>query len=350
MDAPPVHYARTSDGYDIAYLIAGRGIPLVYVPGQFSDLPVFWNEPSMHGAWGQGLAARFRLVQFDGRGQGMSTRGIHEEQSIESLGRDLEAVVDQAGLDRFVLLGRWYGCHLAVRYAVAHPERVSALILIVCAEDNSAWPSSLYQVLPEQNWEAFLLSQMPRRTLEQSKQTMARQNQASTRGDLAARASAFRASNISAELPKIEAPTLVLHPRDYILLPAEESRRMAARIPGAQFAFIEGEMLPGDAETGIRAIEEFIRAIPELADGVEPKAEQSDSQARRPETGGLSTRQMQVLQLIAQGKTNREIAAELVLSERTVQRHIADLYLKIDVRNRAEAVGFARDHLGKAPA
>ncbi|HLG12054.1 MAG TPA: helix-turn-helix transcriptional regulator, partial [Dehalococcoidia bacterium] len=60
---------------------------------------------------------------------------------------------------------------------------------------------------------------------------------------------------------------------------------------------------------------------------------------------GLSPRQSQVLQLIAQGKTNREIAGELVLSERTVQRHIADLYLKIDVRNRAGAVGYARDHV-----
>jgi len=56
---------------------------------------------------------------------------------------------------------------------------------------------------------------------------------------------------------------------------------------------------------------------------------------------GLSPRQREVLGLIAQGKTNREMAEALVLSERTVQRHISDLYLKIDVRNRAEATSFA---------
>jgi ATP/maltotriose-dependent transcriptional regulator MalT len=55
---------------------------------------------------------------------------------------------------------------------------------------------------------------------------------------------------------------------------------------------------------------------------------------------GLTERQVEVLQLIAQGKTNHEIAQELVLSERTVQRHIADIYLKIGARNRADATAF----------
>jgi len=59
---------------------------------------------------------------------------------------------------------------------------------------------------------------------------------------------------------------------------------------------------------------------------------------------GLTERQVEVLRLIAQGKTNHEIAQELVLSERTVQRHIADIYLKIGARNRADATAFA---LGK---
>jgi non-specific serine/threonine protein kinase len=68
-----------------------------------------------------------------------------------------------------------------------------------------------------------------------------------------------------------------------------------------------------------------------------------DSAWRAP--GVLSKRQNEVLQLIAAGKTNREIADALVLSERTVQRHIADIYLKINVRNRAEAVNYARDRL-----
>ena len=72
-----------------------------------------------------------------------------------------------------------------------------------------------------------------------------------------------------------------------------------------------------------------------------------DSASRAP--GVLSKRQNEVLQLIAAGKTNREIADALVLSERTVQRHIADIYLKIDVRNRAEATAYALSHATGAP-
>ena len=58
---------------------------------------------------------------------------------------------------------------------------------------------------------------------------------------------------------------------------------------------------------------------------------------------GLTAREVEVLRLIAHGKSTREIAAELVLSARTVQRHISNLYAKINVRNRVEATAFATD-------
>ena len=54
---------------------------------------------------------------------------------------------------------------------------------------------------------------------------------------------------------------------------------------------------------------------------------------------------MEVLLLMAQGKTTREIAAELVISPRTVQRHTTNLYAKINARNRAEATAFALNEL-----
>jgi DNA-binding CsgD family transcriptional regulator len=62
---------------------------------------------------------------------------------------------------------------------------------------------------------------------------------------------------------------------------------------------------------------------------------------------GLTERQVQVLRLIATGKTNREIADELVLSERTVEHHLASIYAKIGVRNRAEAMAFTLSQLAK---
>jgi DNA-binding NarL/FixJ family response regulator len=61
---------------------------------------------------------------------------------------------------------------------------------------------------------------------------------------------------------------------------------------------------------------------------------------------GLTRREAQVLSLIAQGKHNREIAAELVLSPRTVERHVGKILAQLDVPSRAAAAAIAiRDHL-----
>ena len=61
-------------------------------------------------------------------------------------------------------------------------------------------------------------------------------------------------------------------------------------------------------------------------------------------TGGLSRREAEVLQLLAMGRSNREIARALYLSPRTVQCHIANLYLKIGAHNTAEATAYALRH------
>jgi DNA-binding CsgD family transcriptional regulator len=56
---------------------------------------------------------------------------------------------------------------------------------------------------------------------------------------------------------------------------------------------------------------------------------------------GLTDRELEVLRLLAQGRTNREIATTLVLSEKTVARHLTNIFNKIGVENRAAAVAFA---------
>jgi DNA-binding CsgD family transcriptional regulator len=62
------------------------------------------------------------------------------------------------------------------------------------------------------------------------------------------------------------------------------------------------------------------------------------------DTRGLTLRELQVLRLIASGKTNREIAAELFISERTVDRHVSNIFLKLDVSSRTAATAFAYEH------
>ena len=59
---------------------------------------------------------------------------------------------------------------------------------------------------------------------------------------------------------------------------------------------------------------------------------------------GLSGREVEVLRLVAAGQTNAEIAAALVLSVKTVERHLANAYAKIGARSRVEAATYAREH------
>ena len=75
MVAPAVQYVTTADGYSIAYGVSGDGPPLVFLPLTFSHVQLFWSGDTNLRAWLVGLSERFRLVQYDGRGQGMSTRG-----------------------------------------------------------------------------------------------------------------------------------------------------------------------------------------------------------------------------------------------------------------------------------
>jgi DNA-binding NarL/FixJ family response regulator len=58
----------------------------------------------------------------------------------------------------------------------------------------------------------------------------------------------------------------------------------------------------------------------------------------------LSPRELQVLRLVAAGRTNKAIASELVLSEKTIDRHVSNILTKLDVPSRAAATAFAYQH------
>ena len=60
--------------------------------------------------------------------------------------------------------------------------------------------------------------------------------------------------------------------------------------------------------------------------------------------GGLSAREIQVLRLVASGKTNRQIASDLFISERTVERHLSNIFNKLDLSSRAAATAYAYQH------
>ena len=122
-----IRYCTTSDGVRLAYATTGNGPPLVKASNWLTHLDFEWGSPIWRH-WYTALSLHHRLVRYDERGNGMSQRDV-PDVSFDTWVRDLETVVDAAGLDRFPLLGISRGGPIAIAYAVKHPERVTHLVL-----------------------------------------------------------------------------------------------------------------------------------------------------------------------------------------------------------------------------
>ena len=80
-------------------------------------------------------------------------------------------------------------------------------------------------------------------------------------------------------------------------------------------------------------------AVPDLA-----RAQSLSRKAADKPAGGLTARELDVLRLVATGKTNRSIAADLFLSEKTVARHVSNIFTKLGLASRAAATAYAYEH------
>jgi DNA-binding CsgD family transcriptional regulator len=101
----------------------------------------------------------------------------------------------------------------------------------------------------------------------------------------------------------------------------------------------------GDEDTAVMELE-AARGIFERL-GAAPDLARADALVRSPasvDTHGLTARELQVLRMVAAGATNKAIAAELVLSERTIDRHVSNIFTKLGVNSRAAATAFAYEH------
>jgi DNA-binding CsgD family transcriptional regulator len=192
-------------------------------------------------------------------------------------------------------------------------------------------PSGLFDLLPTQNWEFFLQTQvMPGLSPREIRNATEMLKQTASPGDYRITWDTWRQSDISHLLPRVRIPTLVLHARDFPFVKPEEATRLAALIPNARLAMVDGYDIMGDADQTVGAIEAFLADLPSS----------EDNRNVRPVI--LSPRQTEVLRMVAEGKTNREIADDLVLSVRTVERHLGEAYAKLGARNRTEAIAKSR--------
>jgi pimeloyl-ACP methyl ester carboxylesterase len=177
---------------------------------------------------------------------------------VDAYVRDLEAVVAALGLKRFPLLGISQGGAVAIAYAVRHPEQVSRLILYgAYARGRFSRGYSQHQIeqgriildLIRLGWgqdnpatrQYFTALFMPEATGEQIRAFNALQRVSASPENAARLITTHYNIEVTELARRVVAPTLVLHARDDGVVPMEESRHLAALIPGARFVALEGK-------------------------------------------------------------------------------------------------------------
>ena len=353
---PRIQYAQAADGVNIAFWTLGTGRPLVYLTGGPWNHIDLWQVPECR-AWYRRLAQHRTLVRYDMRGTGASERNV-DDYSLDAQMLDVEAVADRLSLTDFDLFAATDGGPVAIAYAVAHPERVARLVLW-CAWARTADVSSpriqAWLGLIDKDWElmtdtcAHMVIGWSEGEIGQQAAEALRQNVTPDVAKLAL--AAMGRFNVEALLPKVQASTLVLQRRDVPWLPADIAPSLASRVRNAHLTFLDGESTApylGDTEAAASAVVEFLEQEPASQEGPAQTALAGSSEPRRRPRNvnpdGLTNRELEVLKLVAGGKRNNEIAEELVLSVRTVERHIGNIYGKIGARGRADAAAYTLTH------
>lgn len=252
LPAQEIRYCRMVDGAHLAVATLGEGPPVVRAPVWMSHVEHDWRST----IWREILTAlvgAHRLVRYDARGTGLSDRDV--EISFEAAVSDLETIIDALGLKRFALLGMSQGVAVSIAYAARHPERVSRMVLaggyargsLVVTPERATAVEAMATLVSER-WgsdnpafrQLFTSLGFPDATMAQIHEINELQR-VSASGDTAARILKMLARvDVSAELARVRAPTLVLHSRDDAWIPAERSREIARGIAGARFHEIAG--------------------------------------------------------------------------------------------------------------
>jgi class 3 adenylate cyclase len=276
---PRIQYAQTEDGVSIAYWTLGEGMPLVFAPTPpFSHIQREWQWPD-YRAFYEALSRVRKLVRYDGRGSGVSEREV-TDFSLEAHVRDLEAVVNRLGFDRFALLAGAMAGPAAIAYAALHPERVSHLLLWAAyarASDFYSLPRmKVIRKLRDEDWETYTETVGHVGTgwsePEYARRYAALIRESVTQEALQGITGEIERFDVSDMLRKVESPTLIMHPGRAPYPPVDLARGLASGIPDARLVVLEDALLlpwVGNTEAATRAIDEFLGESEEAEAGAE---------------------------------------------------------------------------------
>lgn len=336
-----VVFATSHDGVRVAAGVAGSGsgFPLVVL-----NIPALSHcrldlTRSVRREFFERLAASHRLIRIDLRGTGLSDRHptVH---AFEDYIADIEAIYAAVGIEHADILAFGMRTPVAVRLAVTQPDRVRRLVLQgVTAGPTAASGRTILEPGPDryvENFDRFLemlAARMgtPPAALESETAYM---KECCDQASAAAAMAVLNETDVSADPSLVRCSTLVVELENNTLLQRGHAEQFVSQVPHAQLVFVP--FTPAGAW------------LQDLADAIERwEAEQDAGPGVSREHGGvagLTGREVEVLRLLASGRSNPEIALTLVLSPHTVNRHVGSIFAKIGAHNRAEATAWAFRH------
>ena len=327
-----------ADGTEIRFAVAGNGPVVIYVPGWVSHLELGWAVPAERQFY-EGLADGRTLVRYDRPGCGLSgptSRTDVVELELDVLHAVATAVGVQVAVAPFDLVGASFGAPLAVRWAARHPESVGRLVLYGgwVDGDGVAEPAVREHVLGlvDQHWglASDVLTEIFAPEADAGFRRMFSRYQRESAP--AAWAHQLLAAcydlDVAADLGRITARTSVIHRQGDRAVPLAEGERLAAGIDGATLTVLPGRThipFAGDAHAVLNAMRSGLGMAP------------LEHEEARPV---LTQRQVQVAELVARGWSNRQIAEELVITERSAESHVERIRARLGFRSRAQVAAW----------
>jgi pimeloyl-ACP methyl ester carboxylesterase/DNA-binding CsgD family transcriptional regulator len=327
-------------GRRVAYAVTGTGPPLVAPAWWVSHVELDWSDESFRNLW-DSVGEGYSVVRYDRLGVGLSDREVREEDlTLDSDVALLHAVLDELAIETAVLVGGSSGGCAAIAFAARFPERVDRLLLYGAYADGSSITSpEVAEAIVgtvRSHWglgSRLLADIFLGDTSSVEQERLARYQRAAASAETAAALleRVYR-NDARAELGRVRTPTLVVHRRGDRAIPYRLGRELAAGVAGAALIPLPGSAhfpWAGDWRSVARALRSVLGSDPPAILAGEPPAVL------------LSGREREVLALVANGLSDQEIAHQLVLSEHTVHRHVANIRHKLGRGTRTAAVAEA---------
>jgi class 3 adenylate cyclase len=269
---PETRYAKSGDVH-IAFQVSGDGpIDLVFVPGFVSHLEADWDSPARTRLL-QRLSSFCRLIRFDKRGTGLSDRV--KIPTLEQRMDDVRAVMDAVGSQKAALFGLSDGGPMSILFAATYPQRTISLVIYGSYARRVRGPNHPYGMTIEQ-WDAFV-DRLGREWGGPAAVEVFAPSLAADPAGRIAYANYLRQAaspgaaidimgmngeiDVSAALPAIRVPTLIVHRSGDRLIEIGQARYLAAHIRDARLRELAGEdhaWIAGDGDAIVDEIELFL--------------------------------------------------------------------------------------------